>query len=396
MLRILCYKNELSWPRLTGHDIALYHLMQQFARLGATVGFAVNQRPSEKALDGLSLEQAATLADSGAIPVTPVFTKLQAKYQSYWGIATDDVARLGGIAREFRADAVVVSGLAALPMLGGLDGFVRVWHASDEWCLHHLSLIRGSKPDTWKETVPALIKAAYERSYGSRLNRVWVVTNPDRTAMRLATGVRDVDILPYGVDAEQFQPMTVPERPESLVFWGRLDFMPNVQALEWFFESGTWSTLRSRFPQATFTMMGFAPNERVKGWAAAPGVQLLANVDDIRPVVSAHSAVVLPMVTGAGIKNKLLEAAAMGKPIVCTKRSTLGLQGTPPLLIADTPSEFVEAIGRLWASAERREELSKATRAWVTSQHSWEAAARLALEGVAASVEAKRRSNGRH
>jgi polysaccharide biosynthesis protein PslH len=388
MLKILCYKNELSWPRSAGHDVALYHLMQEFARLGASVGFASRLTPTPKALKGLDLAFLRSV-EAPATPSIPAsFTALQERYRSYWGVPQEVVARLGGVAREFQADAVVVSGLMALPLLGALDGFVKIWHAGDEWLLHHFSLVKPWKPATWPHVRAGVVKGIYERSFGRRLERVWVVTKPDAAFMRWATGVRNVDILPSGVDAGLFRAVDVEERANSLIFWGRLDFEPNIQALEWFFESRTWSELRTRHSDATFSIMGFSPGPEVNALASIPGVSVLPDVDDIRPVVSSHAVVALPMVSGAGIKNKLLEAAALGKAIVCTPRAMLGLQGTPPVRRATSSREFVEAISELWASAERRTSLGREARSWVVREHSWEAAARIALHGIETTVAA--------
>ena len=72
----------------------------------------------------------------------------------------------------------------------------------------------------------------------------------------------------------------------------------------------------------------------MKALATAPGITLEANVRDLRPVARRHAVAVLPLVSGAGIKNKLLEAAAMGLPVVCTPLATLGLRGAPPVVTA--------------------------------------------------------------
>ena len=394
-LRVLCYKSSLDWPRTRGHDVALFHLMQELSALGCDIGLATNGRPSDRALEGLNLQLVHAL-DQDAIPgessAAPSRLKgLQEKFRSYWGIPTKRVEAFGALARSVKADVVVVCGLDALPMVGAVgDNVVRVWHAGDEWVLHHLSLMQASAPATWRELKPAAIKGLYEFVYGRELDRVWVVTVPDRTATRLVLRVSDIDILPNGVDVEAYKPVDVPVTPQSAVFWGRLDFEPNIQALEWFVHKA-WGAIRARHPQATFSALGFAPGPAVMALAKVPGVTVHSNVPELPPVVSAHEVVVLPMVTGAGIKNKLLEAAAMSKAIVCTKRAMLGLQGTPPVLRADTPEAFANAVSRLWSNPAERAQLGTDARAWVTREHTWAAAAKLAAEGLERSVQARRR-----
>ena len=142
--------------------------------------------------------------------------------------------------------------------------------------------------------------------------------------MRRYAGVRNVDIVPNGVDAQHFAPRAEADLPRTAVFWGRLDFEPNIQGLEWFV-GNVWPAVRARVPDAGLTVIGFNPTSAVEVLCRTPGIELLPNLEDLRAEVARREVVALPFVTGGGIKNKLLEAAAMGKPIVCTPRGAEGL-----------------------------------------------------------------------
>ena len=76
---------------------------------------------------------------------------------------------------------------------------------------------------------------------------------------------------------------------------------------------------------------------------------------------------------------------------MCTKRAMLGLQGTPPVLQADTPEAFANAVSRLWSNPAERAQLGTDARAWVTREHTWAAAAKIAAAGLERSVQARRR-----
>jgi glycosyltransferase involved in cell wall biosynthesis len=167
------------------------------------------------------------------------------------------------------------------------------------------------------------------------------------------------------------------------VFWGRLDFGPNIQALEWFCGK-VWPIVRARVPDASFTIIGFQPTDTVRALASAPGITLTANLRDLRSSARAHAAAVLPLVSGAGIKNKLLEAAALGLPVVCTPLATGGLRGQPPLLAAAAPDAFAGHLVDLWRTPGRREELGAAMRSWVVTHHTWDATARDAMAALQA------------
>jgi polysaccharide biosynthesis protein PslH len=387
-MRLLFVKEALAWPRSSGHDVHCFHMMGALARLGHAVALATVRHPDPEAVRGLPLDEYACLEEAAGdddAPGAPGLSRLQERFRSYWGVNPARVRAVGRIARSWRADAVVVVGLNVLPYLGNVDGALRVWYAADEWAWHHLSQVRLFRPSTWGNVRQAAVKGLYERAYGPLLDRVWVVSEADRRAMRWVAGPRAVDVLPNGVDADYYAPRPAAVEPDTCAFWGRLDFGPNIQALEWFCER-VWPAVRRARPGARFTVYGFQPSEAVRRLAGRDGVELVPDLPDLRDVVARSAVVVLPFVSGGGIKNKLLEAAALGKAIVCTPRACGGLRGADaaPLRRARTPAEWVRELTALWDDEGRRRELGAAARRWVVEHHTWQAAARAAAEGLEA------------
>lgn len=390
-MRLLFVKDALAWPRSSGHDVHCYSMMRALARKGHAIALATARQVSPEAVEGLSLEWSHTL---GAAPPDEFMGRLsrwQERFRSYWGVDENCVAAAGREARDLRADAVIAVGLGVLPYLGAVTGPLRVWYAADEWAWHHVSQVRSSRPATWCHFKEAAVKGLYERTYRSLLDRVWVVSDADRRAMRWVAGVADVAVIPNGVDADYYRPGAEPEESRSCVFWGRLDFGPNVQALEWFC-GRVWPAVRRREPAARFVIYGFRPTPAVLA-LAGNGVEIVADLPDLRPEVARHPVAVFPFQSGGGIKNKLLEAAAMGKAIVCTPRATGGLRESSeaPLTRAGRPADWVRAILDLWHDAQRRRQLGNAARRWVVTHHSWEAAA----EAAEASLARRARGGGR-
>jgi glycosyltransferase involved in cell wall biosynthesis len=387
-VRLLFVKEALAWPRSSGHDVHTYHMMRALAGLGHDVALATVRRPVDDAVRGLPLGRYDCLGEAvetnGDTPPSRL-SKMQEKFRSYWGIEPARIRAVGKAARDWGADAVVVVGLNVLPYLGAVEKARRVWYAADEWAWHHLSLFRPLRPSTWGNVPEALIKGVYERAYGPLLDRVWLVTDADRRAMRLVAGTGGLDVLPNGVDAEHFSPRELPQHERSCAFWGRLDFGPNVQALEWFCRR-VWPRVRREVPDARFTIYGFKPTDAVRVLVGRDGIELVPDLPDLRDEVARHALVVLPFVSGGGIKNKLLEAAAMGKAVVCSKRACGGLRldGSAPLRVARSAGDWVRAMRALWADPAECQRLGAAARRWVVECHTWEAAARTALAGLGA------------
>jgi glycosyltransferase involved in cell wall biosynthesis len=360
-------------------------MIQALARLGHEVGLLTAVEPVPEAIAGLPLCFKRVFPKRGeqSMGPEPRFRWLQRKFQSYWGIDENRIRAVGQAAIDMSAGGVVVVGLNVLPYLGAVKDRLRVWYAADEWFWHHSSQVRVFRPRTWGEMKQAAIKGLYERAYRSMLDRVWVVTDADRRAMRWVAGVRGIDVVPNGVDGEHFKPLDAPQRERSCTFWGRLDFGPNVQALEWFC-GRVWPRVRTAHPDATFTIYGFNPTAAVRALVGRDGIELVPDLPDLRAAVAVHQAVVFPFVSGGGIKNKFLEAAAMGKPIVCSSVALNGLHQVSECgaVVVRTPQEWVRALSALWMDAAKRTSAGETVRRWVLAHHSWDAAAKTAVEGL--------------
>jgi glycosyltransferase involved in cell wall biosynthesis len=114
-------------------------------------------------------------------------------------------------------------------------------------------------------------------------------------------------------------------------------------------------------------------------------------VDDLRPHLSAAAVVVVPLRLGSGTRLKILEAWAMGRPVVSTALGAEGLDGVAGrhLLIADDPAEFASAVLRVLGEPALASELGRAGRALAAERYSWSGAAR-ALEGFFKQALARR------
>jgi glycosyltransferase involved in cell wall biosynthesis len=368
-------------------------MMRALAALGHRVGLLTAAAPAPEAVAGLPLGWSGTFPPKGEPPrgPAPALSRLQEKFRGYWGIDPNRISAVAAAADEFDADAVVVVGLNVLPYLGAVRGRARVWYAADEWFWHHASQVRLRDRRTWGELKQAVVKGLYERAYGPLLDRVWVVTEPDRRAMRLVAGVKGIDLVPNGVDGDHFTPLSVPQGERTCTFWGRLDFGPNVQALEWFCVH-VWPRVRAAHPDARFAVYGFNPTPPVLALVNRDGIELAPDLPDLRAEIAKQQVVVLPFVSGGGIKNKLLEAAAMGKPVVCSPTALNGLRNPREagFALPRSPGEWAAALSALWADPATRAAAGASARAWVVANHSWETAARTAEAGLAGVVRGGR------
>jgi glycosyltransferase involved in cell wall biosynthesis len=388
-MHILVYKNELCWPRHSGHDVHTYEMMRAWTLAGTQVSLVTANTIHPKAVEGITLESINDLSTIGYNKKTLTCKNgLQQRFIRYWGIPNEQISSVAELIEKIKADAIIVSGLDALPFLCQVRNCVRVWYAADEWAWHHLSLFQLRKPATWSELKQVVIKGLYERIFRTVIDRIWVVSNMDYRAMRIVSGVKNIDIIPNGVNHDYFHPFSnAIDIKKSLIFWGRLDFEPNIQGLEWFCQK-VWPALQSKHQDAVFSIIGAKPVEKINALGKLPGIRILPNLSDLRPEVAIHQVVVLPFISGGGIKNKLLEATSMGKAVVCSKKAASGLIGELPIIIADSAKEWIEAIECFWSNQLLRIKYGTAARKWVCKEYTWEKAASNALIAIQKSIDA--------
>lgn len=179
-----------------------------------------------------------------------------------------------------------------------------------------------------------------------------------------------------GVDLEYFTPEFSAPNPypagaRVLVFTGAMDYWANVDAVTWFADE-VLTGLRERVGAAEFWIVGSRPTKAVCALAGRAGVTVTGAVADVRPYLRHAVAAVAPMRIARGIQNKVLEAMAMGKPVLGTRAAFEGLDvvaGIGPLIV-DEPAAMIARAAAL-LNGECGAEFGAVGRGFVSAQHSW-------------------------
>jgi len=293
------------------------------------------------------------------------------------------------LVKQVQPSVVVALGQHGAMMLHGLRDFPaiqRVWYAADDPVYFQASCMRRESISHWPSRLSKMaLYAAIEKSFARCLDGVIAVSPFDARLLRLNSGVRRTVTIRNGVDLNYFNPVAADSsdtNSHSLIFWGRLDFEPNVDAVKWFARQ-VWPALRWYRPDATWQIVGKNPHPEVLRLARLPGVQLIGAVDDLRPYAIGAAVTIVPTRCGGGIKNKLLEAAAMARPMVVSSRAISGLiweQHRPPFLECTSSDQWVKAIRKLWSNPQLALSLSHNARVWAQRHHSWPKAAQSLIE----------------
>ncbi len=209
---------------------------------------------------------------------------------------------------------------------------------------------RSGQARAWVRAAYSLVQwrrlATYERRVCGAADRVVAVSEADAQALRRLLPGCDPVVVPNGVDMEFYgEPVTPVGDEWGLVFTGKMDFRPNVDAVLWFVQA-VLPLIEREFPKVHLWVVGKDPHPRLQPLAGNPTVTLTGSVGDVRPYIAGARIYVVPLRIGGGTRLKVLEAMAMGKAIVST---TVGCEGFEvrsgrELILADTPGDFAAAV----------------------------------------------------
>ncbi len=200
-----------------------------------------------------------------------------------------------------------------------------------------------------------------------------VVSERERSNLREAAPEYDrVEIIPNGVDADWLRPSEVQVQPSTLVFNGALTYSANYDAMNYFL-TDIWPQIKAMEPTASLKITGPTDGVALQKLALGDGVTLTGYLDDIRPVVAGAWACVVPLQIGAGTRVKILEAMALGTPVITTTKGAEGLDVTPKaeILIADDPAQFAAQTVRLLRDPDLRRRLVENGRRLVEEKYNW-------------------------
>ncbi len=178
-------------------------------------------------------------------------------------------------------------------------------------------------------------------------------------------------VVPNVVDADKYVPSTK-GAGNAVVFVGAMDWLPNQDGAE-FLVHQIFPYLRQLVPTAQLVLAGRNPSDAmVRRYAEFPDIRFTGTVADLRPILARAAVCVVPLRIGSGTRLKILEAAAMGKPIVSTRLGAEGLElrHGSEILLEDDPRAFAEAIALLLTDPVRASAMGSAARLVVEQKYS--------------------------
>jgi glycosyltransferase involved in cell wall biosynthesis len=214
------------------------------------------------------------------------------------------------------------------------------------------------------------IARGFERFMFTPYQRTVVVAERDRDELHALNPMLPIDVIPNGVDLDTFRVKPTPRLPDTLLFTGNYEYAPNVDAALWLARE-ILPSVQARIPDVKLWLVGNAPPPEMQALASET-VKVTGRVPDIKPYLARATAFVSPLRLGAGIKNKVLEALALGCPVVATPISVDGISVTDgqDALVADNDA-LVDAVVRLLKDTALQAALSDNGRRLIEERYSW-------------------------
>lgn len=387
-MKLLFLANRTPYPPYRGDKLKIWHLARQLVKRGHELHlltFAQNDEDwaAKGKLDAVfsSVTQIALPSWKSAMHCLSAAWDSKPVQVLYFQDAAMRAALKDILARH-SFDAVHVQHLRMAPYLSGNTSLPRILDLPDAFSLYwkrRQSVDRGFFQKQF-ETLEAGRVLRYEPVM-KKYELALACSQEDVDYLEETHRTGNVNLLPNGVDLETFAPRGHDySHNQTLLFTGNMDYAPNVDAVGYFVEE-VLPIVSRRHPDVRFVIAGQRPVESVKK-LAGPGIEVTGFIEDLASKYNEASVVVAPLRFGAGTQNKVLEAMAMGIPVVCSHIGFAGLgiaQGEGAFMHRD-PQGFAGAVCDLLDSRELREKTGAGGLRVMQQRFGWEAIA-IRLEG---------------
>ncbi len=388
-MRILLLTPQRPYPPHQGTTLRNFNLVKELAKRHQVCVLTFLE-PDQSPTDAGPLAELCEWVET--IPVAQRSTSLRLQQMLFtrrpdmsWRLWSPDFeARLAARLRQESFDVVEIEGIEMAPYLPTIEAArprpLIIYDAHNaEWILQQRAFAADIKTPArwllaWYSWVQWHRLRRYEADLLQQVDHTIAMSAPDKVALRDVISDAPITVIPNGVDLAAYRDFKGTPIPFDLLFTGKMDFRPNIDAILWFGQY-VLPLIRAERPQTTFAIVGQRPHPRLDSLRGVPGVTITGYVDDIRPYIAGATLYVAPLRVGGGTRLKLLEAMAMGKPIVST---TVGAEGFPvvngqELALADEPEEFASQVLSLLDNPSRRRELGQAGLAFAQANYGWDA-----------------------
>jgi sugar transferase (PEP-CTERM/EpsH1 system associated) len=385
-MRILMVTNYLPYPQLSGGQIRIYNLLRRVADRHEVSLAALLESPQDA--DGVShLRQFCARVETAHVQQRGRLSKavgmagylLEGKPPDLMLLHSEElIGKIKQLSATIDFDIVQMESVMGLY----LETFpspkryrsIMMFQNFTAQQFERMSHVERRGTKRLRAWVNGVTMGHWEPRYAERFDRCTTVSHIDRRSLLRANARLHVDVIPNGVDLENYQPLPLPaaDASPSLMFIGSMDYPPCVDAAIYFCQE-ILPLIRQAIGAAEMWIVGRNPLPDV--WELdGDGVHVTGTVEDVVPHYAHSTVCVVPLRAGGGTRLKIVEAMALGRPVVSTSIGCEGLDVVDGehLLIADTPEQFAEKTVRLLRDRALYRSICANARRLVEAQYGWD------------------------
>lgn len=360
-MRILQVTNKVPYPVKDGGAIACMNLTRGFSLLGHQVTvLAMNTEKHHINIDEIP-EPVKDLADFYLVDVPASVSFISSFLNLFFSNQPYNAVRF--ISRIFKAelikllknnqfDIIQLEGLYVCPYIPVIREYssakivYRAHNIEHEIWQRTVALTKGWKK-LYIKNLSKRIKR-FEKYWLNQYDLLVPITERDGAILNKLGNTRPQQVSQTGIDASVLIPNSKKLEHPSLFHIGSLEWTPNQEGLIWFLDK-CWAKVNAQFPDLKFYVAGRNAPEWLQKRLDLPNVVFVGEVPDAYDFMNSKSIMVAPLFSGSGMRIKIIEGMALGKPIVTTSIGTEGISTTSGvnLIVADNETDFVNALSKL-------------------------------------------------
>lgn len=380
-LTILQITNRIPYPLNDGGNIATYNVTKYLNKLGHKVIMAsLNTKKhfqDPTALSAIAEVHATAIDTSLSIlgMAKGLFQKLPYNVSRF--ISEDFEQLLIKILQEQKPDIIHIEGIYLV-----IYADIIRKHSTAPLILRSHNI----EHEIWKRTAENeknILKKWYLKNLSAKIKNfelekmhlfdaIIAITDRDAAFYKTYQYKGKLKTISAGVDLELYQPKQLKSNKPSISFLGSMEWMPNIQGVEWYLEK-VWPTLRKSFPELTLHIAGKNMSSELKN-RIIDGVTFHGTIPDAAEFLTHHTFMIVPLLSGGGMRLKIVEAMALGRCIISTSIGAEGIEATDniDIVIANNAEEFITKTTTLLNGNINTDTLGDNGKRLVQEKYSWE------------------------
>ena len=208
----------------------------------------------------------------------------------------------------------------------------------------------------------------FENSVLQSVDAIVTITDIDKQYFKQWGITTPFHVSPTGIQLPQYKVNHTEELPNSVFHFGSMDWMPNEEAVLWFINN-VWEKVLEKIPQAKFYVIGRGMGDKILS-LSKPNVVVIGKIQNAEKVYHHYSVMVVPLLSGSGMRIKMIEGMAYAKPIVSTGIGAGGIAVTANknCLLANNATDFANSVIEILTSEEKKKSLQSEARLFI-EQH---------------------------